>query len=358
MDKRRLEKLKFFERKIDDFFRHAGREHLPWRKRGITPYEVWVSEIMLQQTQVSRVIGYYERFLARFPTVESLAAATWEEFLPYYRGLGYYARGRNMLEAAKTIVSEHGGIFPRDVRGLEALPGVGPYTAAAIASFAFGNDTVAWDTNLRRVVGRFFFGSKRADIPFTEFEEAFRLPAKELNAALMDFGSAICVARPKCGACPVRDRCRYLKVRGKSELTTDNSQQTTEESKVARHSTFSPKGDRPPADKIQDSKFERSRWKHAQVMLFLHEGHRTYYSSKRSGYAPFIVPATHNTRAGIKDRFRVRYGLELAVRPPHGKIVIAGKPTILVNAQILLGAPDFPTFGRDAWEAFIRSLSR
>ncbi len=289
---------------------------------------------MLQQTQVSRVITYYERFLERFPTVERLADATWEAFLPYYAGLGYYARGRNMLKTAEVIVLEYGGRFPKDVGELQKLPGVGPYTAAAIASFAYGKNTVAWDTNLRRVVGRFFFGSKRADIPFTEFEGAFRMPAKDLNGALMDFGSAICTGRPKCGACPIRDRCEFFKTGGEIERSN------LIKSVSASRKTQSPKSNNQIHSKFKNpnSKFA---FKDAQVMLFLHEGHRKYYSSRKKGYAPFIIPASHNTRAGIKDWFRDRYGLELAVRPPHRKMILDGKPTVLINAQILLGTPAF-----------------
>jgi A/G-specific adenine glycosylase len=339
MRKNQFEKLGWFEKILHDFFIHAGREHLPWRKARITAYEVWVSEIMLQQTQVSRVIGYYDRYLGRFPTVQDLAKASWEDFLPYYAGLGYYARGKNMLKAAKAVVETFGGSFPKDVEKLETLPGVGPYTAAAIASFAYEKDTIAWDTNLRRVVGRFFFGSKKADIPFIEFEEVFRLPAKELNGALMDFGSAICVSRPKCGACPLREKCRYFREKGKNELTTYNSRLITLESKVKSQKS-----------KVKPSAGEKNStlsFKDARVLLTLHEGHRKYYSSKKRGYAPFIVPSSHNTRAGIKDWFRNRYGLELSVRPPHSKIVTDGKPTLLVNAQILLGPPDFLIFRKE-----------
>ena len=339
MRKNQFEKLGWFEKILHDFFIHAGREHLPWRKPRITAYEVWVSEIMLQQTQVSRVIGYYERFLGRFPTVRDLAKASWEDFLPYYAGLGYYARGKNMLKAAKAVVETFDGSFPNDVEKLETLPGVGPYTAAAIASFAYGKNTIAWDTNLRRVVGRFFFGSKKADIPFIEFEEAFQLPAKELNGALMDFGSAICTARPKCGACPLREKCLYFREKGKNELTTYNSRLTTIESKV--------KGQK---SKVKPSAGEQNStlsFKDARVLLTLHEGHRKYYSSKKRGYSPFIVPSSHNTRAGIKDWFRDRYGLELSVRPPHDKNIVDGKPTLSVHAQILLGKPDFLIFKKE-----------
>lgn len=325
----RKEKIAFLEKTLSDFLHRAGREHLPWRGKGIGAYEVWVSEIMLQQTQVSRVIGYYERFLERFPAVESLARTSWEEFLPYYRGLGYYARGRNMLKAAQTVVSEYGGKFPRDPEVLQRLPGVGPYTAAAIASFAYGRNAVAWDTNLRRIVGRFFFGSKKADIPFSEFGKRFSIKAKTLNAAMMDFGSAICVARPKCVNCPLRTKCFYYREGGKRE--------------------YGKKG-----REARSKKKVNIDWKDAQVFVILHENHRKYYSPYRRKFAPFTVPASHNTRAGIKDWFREKHGLELSVRSPHKKEPIDGKPTLFVNAQILAGKPAFPTFGREGltgeWE--------
>lgn len=352
MRKERKEKLKYFEEKLDNFFRRAGREHLPWRKKGVGAYEVWVSEIMLQQTQVSRVVGYYARFLDRFPTVEKLAGASWEEFLPYYQGLGYYARGRNMLKTSQIIVSKYDKQFPKRIEELRMLPGVGPYTAAAIVSFAYGKNVIAWDTNLRRVVGRFFFGSKRFDIPFDDFEGAFTLPAKELNAALMDFGSAICTGKPKCGACPIRDKCLYLKTGGRNELTTDNSQPTTTsplkgEGREGDSLPSPRKAGELPSRRGAGSREERRKWKDARVMLTLHENHRIYYSSKKRSYAPFSIPASHNTRAGIKDWFREKYDLELSVRPPHDRRIIDGKPTLLVNAQILLGEAGFAVFRKD-----------
>ncbi|MFZ1626257.1 MAG: A/G-specific adenine glycosylase [Candidatus Moraniibacteriota bacterium] len=317
----RRDKIAFFERQLMDFFRKAGRAELPWRKSGITAYEVWVSEIMLQQTQVARVIGYYTRFLDRFPTIESLAQASWEEFLPYYAGLGYYARGRNMLRAAEIIVNEYGGVFPRDAAKLVNIPGIGPYTAAAIMSFAYGDRHLAWDTNLRRVVGRFFFGTKQALIDTVSFEEKFVTPRKSLNGALMDFGSALCVARPKCEACPVRAQCRYYREGGKQEFSQ-----------------------RKPKTKSGKSKVD---WSTAEVVVILHDKHRLYYSSKRMKYSPFVLPAGYNTRAGIKDYFDERYGLTLAVRPPHEKRTEKGKARIFVNAQILLGAPTFRTYSAE-----------
>lgn len=314
----RKDKIVFFEKHLIDFFEKAGRVELPWRKKGITAYEVWVSEIMLQQTQVSRVVGYYNRFLKRFPTIESLAEVSWEEFLPYYEGLGYYARGRNMLRAAAVIVGEHSGTFPRDVRVLQTIPGIGPYTAAAIMSFAYGDQHLAWDTNLKRVVGRFFLGTKKATIDEAYFESKFVSRRKELNAALMDFGSALCTARPKCEACPLRTRCVYYHESGRQEV----------KQKLAKTA-------------------EKQDWNAAEAVVTLHEKHRIYYSSQRTKYAPFTLPANYNTRAGIKAYFLEKFGLTLAVRPPHEKRSADGKQRIFINAQILLGSPTFKRYSKE-----------
>lgn len=317
------EKINFFERHLMDFFRKAGRVELPWRKKKISAYEVWVSEVMLQQTQVSRVISYYNRFLERFPTIESLAQASWEDFLPYYQGLGYYARGRNMLRAAEVIMTEYGGKFPRDLQRLQSIPGIGPYTAAAIMSFAYGGEHLAWDTNLKRVVGRFFFGTKKALIDEAYFESKFLSQRKELNAALMDFGSALCVGRPKCEACPLRTKCIYYEERGKQEVVVKKPKKLKQLS----------------AEKIE-------------TIVTLHEKHRFYYSSRRSMYAPFTLPEGYTTRADIKAYFEKTYGLILAVRPPHEERVVNGKCQRFVNAQILLGKPKFNVFPRAEKEAY------
>ncbi len=314
-------KIEFFERTLLDFFIKAGREHLPWRKKRITAYEVWVSEIMLQQTQVARVITYYNRFLQRFPTVEVLAQVSWEEFLPYYEGLGYYTRGRNMLLTARSVVATYGGTFPRDKKLLQTLPGIGPYTAAAIMSFAYGDNHLAWDTNLKRVIGRFFLGGKHLITDEREWEEVFHTEKKILNAALMDLGSALCGARPKCEACSLRKQCRYYKEEGRQEGV---------------------------GKKQVSGRAVVGQWQEAEVYVFLHERHQKYYSSLKTRFQPFILPAGYTTRAGIKQYFLERYGLTLSVRPPHNKIHIEKNPVLLVNAQILLGEPSFAVFSKKA----------
>ena len=332
--------MRFFEATIDDFFQSAGREFLPWRREGIGAYEVWVSEIMLQQTQVSRVVGYYTRFLERFPTVEELARADWETFLPYYAGLGYYVRGRNMLATAKQVVSEHDGEFPRDKKLLMRLPGVGEYTASAILSVAYGDEHLAWDTNLNRVLGRFFFGSKTTldEEKRRILERGLALPAKELNAALMDFGSSICTSRPKCANCPLSRRCLYFKTEGANEILLKKPLLISDEMQRYEGSNV------------------RS-WKNAQVFLWLHENHKRYFSAERDRFAVFILPPSHNSRAGIKEYFRERYGLELSVRPPHRKMVTGGVPTLFVNAQVLAGAPTFTVFAPAVVKDYTEGIS-
>lgn len=320
------QKVTFFEEKLADYFAKAGRDFLPWRKKDITPYEVWVSEIMLQQTQVSRVVEYYTRFLKQFSTVEKLALATWEEFLPYYEGLGYYARGRNMLLAARKVVSEYGGVFPRDKEALQKIPGIGPYTASAIMSFAYGDKHLAWDTNLKRVTGRFFYGSKKAAIDEEWFEKVFTTKRREHNASLMDFGSSICVGKPKCGTCPLVNKCAYHREKGIQE--------------------------------IQEKKpvvvFTLSEAEYAVVTL--HEKHRQYFSSNAKVYRPFCLPKGYVTRAAIKDWFLKEYGLVVAVRPPHARKVVSKRKNLLVNAQILTGAHTFAVFPKGALKEYNENI--
>ncbi len=190
-----------------------GRAHLPWRAEP-TPYRVVVSEFMLQQTQVERVLPAFEAFVARFPGFERLAAASRADVVRAWRGLGYNSRAVRLHELARAVRDRHAGALPNDETALRALPGVGSYTARAILAFAFGVGVVAVDTNVRRIVHRTLFGlehpPKAADTELTAAAAAFVVPEKSfaINSALMDLGAAICTARaPKCLICPLRRRC-------------------------------------------------------------------------------------------------------------------------------------------------------
>lgn len=187
---------------------------LPWRGHP-DPYAVWVSEIMLQQTQVDTVSPYFERWMARFPTLEALAAASEQEVLALWEGLGYYSRARNLWRAARQVW-EAGGQMPRTAADLALLPGVGRYTAAAIASMAFGQDEAALDGNIRRVLARIFNVTLPARSPEGERQlwalAQQHLPpgrAGDYNQALMDLGSQICTPRaPACLVCPLQALCQ------------------------------------------------------------------------------------------------------------------------------------------------------
>ena len=190
---------------------------LPWRE-GHDPYRVWVSEVMLQQTQVATVVGYYERWVKQFPNVASLAAADGADVLRAWEGLGYYSRARNLQRAARQIVAEHGGELPRSVNELRRLPGIGPYSAGAIASIAFGADEPVVDGNIIRVLTRAFgLGGdpKKAPLNGNLWKLARELipagRAREFNQALMELGATCCTPRaPRCSGCPVARSCVAL----------------------------------------------------------------------------------------------------------------------------------------------------
>jgi len=204
-----------FKRSLLKWFRGNGRP-LPWRETR-DPYRIVVSEFMLQQTQVSRVLEYYPRFLRRFPTVEKLARARPHAVREAWEGLGYYRRAENLHRLARSVVRDHAGTIPDDPDALERLPGVGRYTAGAVAAFAYERRAAAVDTNVRRVLGRVFGvrASKagRADAKIWELAARLlprsRSVAWEFNQALMDLGARTCVARkPRCAECPVGTACR------------------------------------------------------------------------------------------------------------------------------------------------------
>ena len=208
-------KLTAFQDDLLAWYSQCKRD-LPWRDID-DPYGIWISEIMLQQTQVERVVDFYNRFLKRFPTVHELASASWEELLKYWRGLGYYNRARNLHRAAQVLIKNHGGKFPHTLEEALSLPGIGRYTAGAILSIAYGKNVTALDANIRRVLQRCF-----GNHPLEEYasqdalwwkvaEKVLRKgEAGEWNQALMDLGAQICSARNlACHQCPVAPYCQF-----------------------------------------------------------------------------------------------------------------------------------------------------
>jgi A/G-specific adenine glycosylase len=227
-----------FRRALLAWYRRAARD-LPWR-RTRDPYAVLVSEFMLQQTQVSRVVDYYGPFLVRYPTVRHLARARASQVREAWEGLGYYRRAANLHRLAREVVAEHDGVIPPDPAALRRLPGVGAYTAGAVATFAYERPAAAVDTNVGRVLARVFRGAevkkgggdprargakgRRSPTPVslrdvTGLAEALQprrgRTAWAFNQALMELGALVCTARtPKCAGCPVRSVCKWLERSG------------------------------------------------------------------------------------------------------------------------------------------------
>ncbi|BDY03544.1 A/G-specific adenine glycosylase [Ferrimonas sp. YFM] len=204
-----------FSDRVIHWYRLAGRKTLPWQQDK-SPYRVWISEIMLQQTQVATVIPYYLKFMERFPTVKDLAEAPTDDVLHHWTGLGYYARARNLHKAAKAIVNEHNGEFPQTLEQVMALPGIGRSTAGAVLSLSLGQHHPILDGNVKRVLARHqaidgWPGQKAVENRLWQVTEAVT-PANEIqayNQAMMDIGAMICTrTKPKCSECPVGEDCQ------------------------------------------------------------------------------------------------------------------------------------------------------
>jgi A/G-specific adenine glycosylase len=199
---------------LEEWFAERKRD-LPWREAG-DPYRTWVAEVMLQQTRVETAAEYYHDFLDRFPTVEALAEADEEAVLEAWAGLGYYNRARWLHSAAQQVVDDHRGTLPRTAEALQELPGIGPYTAGAVASIAFGEPEPALDTNAKRVLARLTLEEGTVDRGAVEdrLREVSRSILREgepgdLNQAIMELGSLVCQpGRPRCEECPVAEHCR------------------------------------------------------------------------------------------------------------------------------------------------------
>ena len=204
-----------FAQALLTWFDSHGRKNLPWQKP-ITPYRVWLSEIMLQQTQVETVIPYFERFLENFPSIDKLASAKQDDVLHLWTGLGYYARARNLHKCAQVVMEQYKGTFPKKLEQLVELPGIGPSTAAAIASIAFKKPTAILDGNVKRVLARFHAidtwpgDSKTTKILWAHADE--HMPKErcaDYTQAIMDLGATLCTrSKPQCNICPMHTPCQ------------------------------------------------------------------------------------------------------------------------------------------------------
>jgi A/G-specific adenine glycosylase len=220
-----------FSAKIIHWQKLHGRHDLPWQTKlnqAPDPYAIWVSEIMLQQTQVAAVIGYYAKFMQRFPNINALSQASQEEVLQHWSGLGYYSRARNLHNAAQKIVDEFGGVFPSDFEDILRLPGIGRSTAAAISTFAFSKPQPILDGNVKRVFARHFLiegwpsnpkvEKKLWGIALQENPKSYAIPYIQ---GLMDLGATLCTrSKPNCGICPVSTSCKALKFDSVKKLPT------------------------------------------------------------------------------------------------------------------------------------------
>lgn len=220
--------LQKFRRKLLEWFDENARD-LPWR-RSRDPYAIWVSEIMLQQTRVAAVLEHYARFMERFPKLNDLAAASEDEVLAHWSGLGYYRRARLLHKAAQFVAREMGGVLPQSAAELKALPGVGEYTCAAIASIGFGEAVACVDGNVERVLRRVKGWDEASGTPAKIRAEAARLLDEDrpgdFNQAMMELGATLCVPRhPRCTPCPLREMCA---TRGEHAVTAPKKMRSKE----------------------------------------------------------------------------------------------------------------------------------
>ncbi|MCO7199490.1 A/G-specific adenine glycosylase [Pseudoalteromonas sp. OANN1] len=212
------QQAKWFGEQVVSWYHLHGRKTLPWQL-GKTPYKVWISEVMLQQTQVTTVIPYFERFMARFPTVIALADAPEDEVLHHWTGLGYYARARNLHKAAKVIRDSYKGEFPQTLEAVMDLPGIGRSTAGAILSLALGQHHPILDGNVKRVLARFYmvegwYGVKKVENQLWSLSDAVTPSGdvRAFNQAMMDLGSGVCTrSKPNCDVCPLVEECSAFK---------------------------------------------------------------------------------------------------------------------------------------------------
>ncbi len=324
-------------RTLLDWYQENGRHDLPWRTDQ-SPYRVWLSEILLQQTQAPRVVPFFNRIVAAYPTVADLAKASFEEFFPYYDGLGYYSRARNLLATAKEVSNRFDGTFPSSTEELVSLPGVGPYTAEAVRAFAFGIPTLPFDTNLEKVFSRYFFGTKFRKLTKDEkrrIGEDFLSSGesgRDVAAALMDFANTVstnALSKIDWNSYPFPE-CEFFRTRG--ALETGRTK---------------PRAAFPMADATL-------------VAILADERGSKLFSQEPGGtYAPFAMPPPlgRDPRSVIKAFFS-ESGLSVSVRPPYSKGFLDGAPFAFFRVRVQTGAPVGTPFPKHAFDAWWSRVSR
>lgn len=319
---------------ILDWYKKNGRHDLPWRLKQ-TPYHIWISEIFLQQTQVSRVEAYFNKVTEAFPDIQSFSQLEYDDFFFYYEWLGYYSRARNMLLTAKKIVSQYNWVFPNTFEKLISLPGVWPYTAQAILSFGFNQNILAFDTNIEKIFCRYYFWSRFKKLSKVQKEELQTMFAKtgiswrQINAALMDFSSLL-------------DRNELSQIDFENYLLTESL-------------FYKEKGGNEIKPIKTTEKFNKNE---AEIVVFLHENHKIYFSSDYDEFKPFeLWISTDDHRHCIKDYFLEKYSLSLSVRPAFKKRKKAGKTYFLYHAQIQKWKSDFWEFGKWEYEEKLRNYN-
>ena len=308
---------------ILDWYKDHGRHDLPWRHLQ-TPYHVWISEIFLQQTQVSRVREYFNNVVGKLPSIESLAATDYDTFFPYYKGLGYYSRARNMLKTAKIIVDQYNWEFPHSYDELVKLPWVWPYTSQAILAFWFDESILAFDTNIEKIFARYYLGSrffKLSKEQKQELQSMFHkswISWREMNAALMDFSTAIDLNNKDSidwEMYPLLES-RFFKRKWKQEMKPEKK--TKSLSKL---------------------------W--GELIIFIHKDHKIYYSNNPDRLEPWILKnAPKEHRHFIQEYFEKNYDLELSVRPAYKQVEWKDGNTFFYHAQVQTGDHEFWEFSK------------
>ncbi len=266
---------------------------------------------------------YFENIFKHFPSVEKLADSSYEQFFPYYDGLGYYSRARNMLKAAIIVTDEYDWIFPNSYELLIKIPWVGPYTARAIQSFAYQENILSFDTNLEKVFSRFYFGDKYRRLSKSEKEEIqkqleqTKISGRDINNALMDFSSLVSLGKEKVDwkDYPLTD-CEWYKTRWESEYIPEKKSK------------------------------QKLIW--ADIIIHLHENHKLYFSEKEENYIPFYITwSKWSSREIAKAYFLEKFWLSVSVRPPHKSYEKDGKIIVECNAQIQKGKNPFFEFKKE-----------